>query len=141
VPGALVLLSHAGGGKTSAGAWAVTWHRRKALYTTASHVAANPLVHHSEARSVWSSLLAPDLLIIDEIGREPSDKGPSMVMALYLERDAHGRATILMGNRTTAEFLSRYIEGDGAIGSRFEQQRALGLDPVVPFAGRDLRMG
>lgn len=139
IPGVLVLLSRAGGGKTSAGGWALTWHRESALYTTAAHVAANPLIHHSEARSAWEALCTPDLLVIDEMGREPSEKGPSMLMALYLERDARGRATILMGNRTIVEFLDRYVMGDEAILSRLEQQRARGLDPVVAFTGSDLR--
>lgn len=140
VPGVLVLLSHAGGGKSSAGGWAVTWHRQEALYTTAAHVAANPLLHHSESRSAWSALRAPDLLVIDELGREPVEKGLSPIMSLYLERDALGRATILMGNRTAAEFLERYVRPDDAIGSRFEQQRLRGFDPVVSFAGPDLRI-
>lgn len=141
VPGLLVLLSQAGGGKSSAGGWAVTWHREDALYTTAATVAANPLTNYSESRDTWASLLAPDLLVIDEIGREPNEKGASMLMALYLERDARGRATILMGNRTTDQFLERYVTGDDAVGSRLEQQRARGFDPVVAFTGDDLRIG
>jgi hypothetical protein len=140
VPGVLVLLSRAGSGKSSAGGWAVTWHRHDALYTTASHVAANPLVHHSEARNAWSALRAPDLLVIDEVGREPADKGPSPLTALCMERDALGHATILMGNRTTLEFLERYVQTDEAMGSRLQQQRMRGMDPVVSFAGPDLRM-
>lgn len=140
VAGLLVLLSQAGGGKTSAGAWAVTWHKEDALYTTAVKIAANPLTSYSESHDTWASWLSPDLLVIDEVGREPTEKGSSILVTLYLERDALGRATILMGNRTEDEFMSRYVVGDSAIGSRLDQQISKGFDPIVSLAGDDLRL-
>ncbi len=140
VSGALVVLSPAGSGKSSAGGWAVTWSRESALYTTAAQVAANPLTSFSDAREAWSLLVAPDLLVIDELGRELGDKGPAAIMSLYLERDARRRATIFMGNRSASEFVSRYIAGDTAIISRFKQQRERGFEPIVAPATQDLRL-
>lgn len=136
----LVLLSQAGGGKTCAGAWAVTWHKEDALYTRAVKIAANPQTSYSESHEIWASWLSPDLLVIDEVGRESTEKGSSVLVDLYLERDSLGHATILMGNRTEEEFMNRYVVGDSAVGSRLDQQIVKGFDPIVSFEGDDLRL-
>lgn len=135
IPGLLVLLSSTGTGKTSAGGWAVTWNHAPALYTTAYNVH----VRRPETRDVWSDLVAPDLLVIDELGREPTGNASS-IMDLFLERDSYGFATILMGILTQDEFMSRYVHDDQSIASRILQQRLSGFDPIVEFIEDDLRL-
>lgn len=135
VPGMLVLLSSTGTGKTSAGGWAVTWNHAPALYTTAWNVP----VRVPEMLDAWAAMVAPDLLVIDEIGREPPDRASS-IMELFLDRDSQGLATILMGTLSGAEFMTRYVIDDASVSSRIEQQRLSGFDPIVSFIGDDLRL-
>jgi hypothetical protein len=135
IPGLLVLLSSTGTGKTSAGGWAVTWNHAPALYTTAYNIP----VRSAETIKAWDDLVAPDLLVIDELGREPAERASS-IADLFLDRDSRGLATILMGILTQDEFASRYVNGDESIASRLKQQRADGFDPIVEFAEDDLRL-
>jgi DNA replication protein DnaC len=129
-----VVLSPPGGGKTTAGAWAVTWHHDSALYLTAVEVAASPRTAFSETHAVWRSWLAPDLVVIDEIGTE---REPGTVLALAQERYNRGRATILMGNLTPDAFFSRYP--DPRLDSRLEQQSARGGPTLLVLTCGDLR--
>lgn len=140
VAAVLVLCAAAGRGKSSAAGWAVAWHRDAALYTDAAHVAAHPATAHTDTHAPWAALVAPDLLAIDEVGREPGDRGPTTVRELYLARDARGRATLLLGNCTAEEFVARYVAPDGAVASRFEQQARAGFDPIREWRGDDLRL-
>jgi hypothetical protein len=135
VPGLLVLLSSTGTGKTSAGGWAVTWNHASALYTTAAKVPVRNLATFN----AWQELVIPDLLVIDELGRNTSERVLS-IMDLILDRDSQGLATILLSTLSREEFMARYVNDDESVASRMEQQRLSGFDPIVSFTGDDMRL-
>lgn len=133
--GLFVLLSPPGGGKSTAGAWAVVWHRESALYLTAAEVAANPLTAHTTTHLAWRTFVGPDLVVVDEIGTE---RDAATVLALAQERYNRGRATILLGNLTSEEFFARYP--DPRLESRLQQQSARGGPTLLELTCGDLRL-
>lgn len=131
-PLVLVVLGPVGTGKSVALGWAVTHHGY-----TARHVAAPDLpgrVDHSAMRETRERLVRVDLLAVDEVGTE--DK-PATVLDLVLDRYNAGKATLLAGNVTKAQFAERYT--DGRLRSRLARQQADGQPVLVVLAGEDLR--
>jgi DNA replication protein DnaC len=129
-----VMLSPPGRGKSTAGAWAVVWHRDSALYLTAAEVSSSPRTAYTDTHAVWRSWLAPDLLVVDEIGTE---REPATVLSLAQERYNRGRATIVMGNLTPDGFFARYP--DPRLDSRLEQQSQRGGPTMIELTSGDLR--
>jgi hypothetical protein len=130
----VVMLSPAGGGKTTAGAWALTWHRESALYVTAAEVSASPRTSYTDTHAPWKARITPDLLVLDEVGLE---RDPAPVVALMLERLAASRATIVTGNLTPAQFVARYA--DERLDTRLAQQLARGGPTLVTLDCGNLR--
>lgn len=132
--GIFVVLSEPGGGKSSAGAWAVVWHRDSALYLTAAEVSSSPRTAFTDTHAAWRAMVAPDLVVVDEIGM---DRDPSTVLALALERYNRGRATVLLGNLTPDAFFARYP--DPRLQSRLQHQASRGGPTLIELTTGDLR--
>jgi hypothetical protein len=135
-PCLLVLLGPPGTGKSCALAWAVTHHARTSRFATAALVAASLRNGHSEARAAWDRLLAPDLLAVDELGREHN---PGAVVELVIDRWSAGKATLLCGNLEPDAFRARYP--DPALRSRMHLQVSRGEPCLVVLSGDDMRRG
>ena len=133
---AFVLVGTPGNGKTSALAWAVTWHERPALYTLARVVGAtinNGYSDNTAALKRWSKC---DLLAIDELGHEESPEHSARIAALIAERYDAGRVTLCAGNVSSAWFAERY--GNERLISRLRnEQYKHGLGGGVSVRGRD----
>lgn len=129
-PGVIVLLGSPGQGKTVALGRAVLRHPRSARYLTAADVVAPN--GHSEARRAWADLLAPDLLALDEVGRETH--APGVLVELLMARWAAGRFSVLASNLDPRAFGERYR--DDALRDRIATQ---GFRASVVLAGPSLR--
>lgn len=136
----VVLLGGTGIGKTSALAWSVARHAREARYALARDAASalvdRPRAFESErdAAELCDTLRAVDLLALDELGTEPQ-RDSAELLGLASHRCDEGRATVLAGNLSLAQFVARYLEQDARFASRLASPRGC----LVDLSGEDSR--
>lgn len=123
----LVMLGGTGCGKTSAAAWSCAWHAGSYTKTRALEM-AHRAMFGAESQA-WQSLMRANMLVIDDIAREPDAHAVAAFEDAIDERQS--RPTIVTGNITKAELAQRY---GGRVASRLAESGA-----VVWLDGQDMR--
>lgn len=91
--------------------------------------------HYGQDHAAPTDFFDSDLLIIDDLGAEPTVKNSDEFLYTVInERYANNRPFIITTNLSTEQLLSRYDER--LFGRIFDQTRTA----VITFAGKDLRI-
>jgi len=126
----IVLAGSTGTGKSVAGGYFVAAWPSSALYVTAATVGALPDTEWQENHTLRRKWETVDLLVLDELGVEWSQKGARRVLTLMMQRYTHGRMTVCSTNLTSGEFERGYLEQDAharaRLMSRMEHHQARG---------------
>lgn len=133
---ALVLVGDPGVGKTLAGAWAIA-RFEEARYATARELCALQRDDTKRAAARWRALVAAPLLVVDELGTEPSARAATlMAWAVIDARQALPRRTMLLGNLDLEAMAERY---DARVIDRLGATDAEGVALVRVLRGPSLR--
>lgn len=131
VPVMRFLVGSPGTGKSSALAWAVAEWEQPALFTTAD------VLCRSKDETLWRDVARVSLLVIDELGIEPT---ADRITELMLQRWQRGKLTLCGTNLTAKELMDRYMTGAGArLLDRLAHQKANGLAAQVKAIGPSYR--
>jgi len=130
----LVLLGGAGCGKTTAAVYAMAQDPHRATYAKIRDVANLYRAGFGEDSARFEAMLRDGLLVVDELTTERDvDLGRAALHEVIDERQAKGRSTVLIANRTKAEFRERY---DARTIDRLREGAV-----VVELAGKSMRKG
>jgi DNA replication protein DnaC len=133
----LALCGGCGTGKSVALGWAVLRHDGSARMISSDRAGSyDPSQAHSQSRAEWDRIVGVDLLAIDELGDEDR---PDRVGVLLRARYNAGKATLLAGNLTPAQFRERYC--DERLRSRLSRQQAERQRVTLALRGADMRAG
>ena len=109
----LVFAGGNGTGKTAAAGWIVAHWPSEALFVKSSEIAELADTDWSANAEVRAQWLAPELLVIDDVGAERSPRAKKhevqRIGPLILARHNKRKATILTTNRPPEEFALEYL--------------------------------